>query len=245
VSERAFRNLVLAVIFATTILTIVAAGLQADASRVAAAASIAVAGATLLLALVTYKAVTEGRQASQQNQRALARPLLVPTNPIDQGDLANAKERAIDVDNVGTGVALNIHGVLMPVSHPVAGLPQQLSVQYPFPLRPKEVKPIQFTQGGTMFGPDDRVAGVPMSVPADLEPDEGIPDTMDRKDRVVARLTLTYQDLFSQIHSSVFDLTKQNQWVAVAIKDGIEAGIREIDEQKTLPRKPRRSLPGA
>lgn len=242
-SERAFRSFSAAVLAMTVTLIVIAATSQADPSRIASAASIAVAGATLLLAAVTYKSVTEARRAAQEQQRALARPILVPAIPTEGGDLVNASSRIVGITNVGTGVALNIHGILMPVSHPVAGLPRQLSVHYPFPVRAEERKQFQFQEGGTMFDAGDMIAGVPVSVPPELEPDQGVVDTLDRRDRVVARLTLTYQDLFSGLHASVFDLTQMHQWVAVAIKPEIQAGIREIDEHKTVPRKPRRSPP--
>lgn len=241
--EHVFRNIAVALIITTTILALAVIVSTADAARVAAAASIAVAGSTLLLALVTYKAVAESEKATEQNQYALARPLLVPTNPINQEDLANARERPVDIANVGSGVALNIHGLLMPISHPVAGLPQQLSMHHALPLQPGDVKDVRFEQGGTIFRAEDAIASIPVSVPAELEIDEGIPDTMDRKERVVARLTLTYEDLFSRIHSSVFDLTQQDQWIAVAIQEGVDVGIREIDQAKTRPRKPRRTSP--
>lgn len=244
-SDSRFRVLAVLIMAATGLAVWLAARATAQPGPIAATASIAVAGATLLLALVTYRAVTDARQSSFTAQRALARPLLAPTNPIDQGDLPNARERMIDIANMGNGAALNIWGLLMPFSEPIQGLPRQLSMRFPFPLPPSAVMPMKFSQGGTMFLEQDAVAGVPFSVPAELAPDEGFPDTQDRKDRVVARLTLSYEDIFSQIHSAVFDLSQQNEWAAVRIQQGIAAGIREIDDEKTKARKRRRARLGA
>jgi hypothetical protein len=104
---------------------------------------------------------------------------------------------------------------------------------------------MRFDQGGTMFSSSDQIAGIFVSVPKELEPDEGLPDTQDRLDRVVARLTLSYDDPFGQIHCAVFDLTHADGWAMVSMTQGIEAGIRQIDDAKTTPRKPRRNRPGA
>lgn len=244
-NESRFRILAAIILVASALAAFVALKSSANAQAVAAAASIAVAGATLLLALVTYRAVTDTRQAALTSQRALARPLLVPRNDIDQKDLPNAVERMIDIANLGNGPALNIWGLLMPYSEALNVLPRQLSMRFPFPLSPSEIKPMRFSQGGTMFSNQDAVAGIPVSVPEELAPDHIMVDTQDRKDRVVARLTLSYQDLFSQIHSAVFDLTLQGEWATVRIQQGIDAGVREIDEAKTTARKPRRAQIGA
>ena len=231
-SQIRFRNVAAVVAAVSLIIAVLALALAGEAARISAAASILVAGGTLLLALVTYRAVVEARNASLASQHALSRPLLVPTNPVRQDNLPNASERHLNIRNDGSGVALNVRGVLLPHAKRSPQVPPQLSMRFRFPLPANETKQTKFERGGTLFAWEDTIDGIPICVPERLAPEDGIPNTSDRRDRVVARLTLTCQDLFGNIHATVFDLTLNSQWVFVDSKQDISAGISELDRAK-------------
>jgi len=204
-------------------------------------ATIAVALATVVLAAITYLSVREVRHG----QRALSHPILVPTNVPNQKDLVNATERPIDVANVGTGVATDIWGVLFPQSTPQPWVPRQLSLRHTLPLRSGEVRAMTFSAGGTMFTEKDRIGPFLLTVPPELAPERGFPNPLDRRERVIARLTLTCRDSFGLRHAAVFDLDWLGHWVSVATSRQVRRDLRDLDAGKGLRASPRRSPPAA
>ncbi|MCL5997228.1 MAG: hypothetical protein M1546_14410, partial [Chloroflexi bacterium] len=154
------------------------------------------------------------------------------TTEIHRNERVNASERPIDIQNVGTGVANNVWGVMLPYVEPTNQVPPQLSMRNSVPLPAGAIKTMLFTAGGTVFDNQDLISGAPFSVPKDRAPESGFPDLRVRRDRCVARLTLTCADVFGLKHASIFDLTRMGEWVCVGVWNDIAKDIRDLDMEK-------------
>lgn len=55
----------------------------------------------------------------------------------------------------------------------------------------------------------------------------------------IARLTITYHDLFERKHVSIYDYLrispKEHRWMHVATKSGIDYDLEELDNQQQSP----------
>ncbi|MGD0172866.1 MAG: hypothetical protein ABSC61_00315 [Anaerolineales bacterium] len=191
-------------------------------------AAIGVVVATLVLAFFTYLSVRQARDA----QRALVRPILIPTNIPNTEDLINAQQRQFDIKNVGSGVATDIWGVLFPYSDSLPWVPPQLSLRYNLPLQSGETVAMIFKTGGTMFTVRDRIGRESITVPSKLATESGVPNLNDRYERVIARLTLTCRDSLSLKHSYIYDLDSLDHWVSVNNRYSIRKDLRDLDVKK-------------
>lgn len=204
-------------------------------------ASVGVAIATLVLALFTYLSVRQARDA----QRALARPVLIPANIPQSKEVEKGEPTNLDIENVGPGVANDVWGVLFPYSDPLPWVPPQLSLRDHLPLRPAERRRMPFTSGGTMFTSGDRVGRVPLTVPVEFAPEAGFPNPQDRRERVVARLTLTCRDSLGLKQSFAYDLDWLDHWVSVNTGSLVRKDLRDLDGEKGSRPAPRRAPPAA
>ena len=236
---------------ALTLVLLVAIGLsyvvvraEVVTSGVGAAASIFVAAGTLILALVTLQATSMSRRNFEESQRAQNRPLLVPANTLGLDEKAtmgpsewlsfwSAPTHSFNVENVGSGVALDACGVILPPKEPGANwVPtNQYFVRLNVPIQESARVSAEFEIGNTIFTADDRIANVPMGVPKDRAPGARV-SSGDRRDRVVLRMTLSYRDVSLHRHATVFDLTPRLRWVCVAVLPNIEKDILDLDDQK-------------
>ena len=76
---------------------------------------------------------------------------------------------------------------------------------------------VYLNQGTTQFQENDHVQGYTLSVPP------------ERADRFLARLSITYQDIFGRKHASLFDLSDRGIWVNVAFLTAIERDLADLD----------------
>jgi hypothetical protein len=218
--------------------SLVAMSPHVNPNIVTAISGIAVAAATLLLAFATVASIAESRDQAQFTQRSLNRPLIIPISLLKPADLSDQSMYDIDFRNVGHGVANNIRGLLMSTVQEAASAPQKYSVRSPLPLAPGDTAPMRFSEGGTLLIHKDNIRGVSLSLPQELVLEDGIPNAVDRRDRVIARLTITYSDIFGKYHASVYDYasvyghTKTEQWVSVANLDDITQDLVLIDKKK-------------
>ena len=88
-----------------------------------------------------------------------------------------------------------------------------------------------FTRGGTTFDGDDKIGEYSLCVPEERAPEQNF-NQSDRRDRCIARLTLTYHDIFGRKHASIFDLTQTGGWVEIAIIPNIEHDLGDLHEAK-------------
>ena len=184
------------------------------------------------------EAQEEARRQFLEAQYAASHPLIVPIVP-EAGFEQLSKLQAqfpwnapfvdIKIRNVGTGIATNVWGVVMP-SEPMPNSAFQFSHRYACPLSVNEEEVAYFTKGGTLFTCDDKIGQYTLCVPKERAPEEGFANTNDRRDRCVVRLTLTYADIFGRKHASIFDYTLTNMWVCVAFIPDIEHDLGEMDE---------------
>ncbi len=208
-------------------------GTNTDANRLNATAGIAVAAGTIVLALVTQFGIQASQSQARESQYASARPILVPTEIISLEKLWEESFRDIEIKNVGTGVALNVAGVLLPPPMQTAGVPPQLSTRSTRPIAANEPTKLRFDHGGTIFTGEDCIAGIYLGVPVSIAPEEGLPSPLRRKYRAEARLTLSYSDLFHRKHAVVYDFDTTGHWVAVAILEDIPEDLNDMDAKKT------------
>ncbi|HML24785.1 MAG TPA: hypothetical protein PKD09_24235 [Aggregatilinea sp.] len=196
-----------------------------DAVRMNAIAGILVAAGTLVLALITHRSIEETKKANDAQIKRAQRPLLVPKRDLPVQFLDNITSGIpLDIQNVGTGVATNIWGVLAPHStQNLQNPPYLLSVRYPLPLPHSETTTMNFEQGGITHFDQDQICDKPLFLPAN--PSSKHPYAQ----RFVARLTLTYRDIFGDKHSSTFDLTQNHVWVQLAICNEISKDLEEVD----------------
>lgn len=216
-----------------------------DPNRIGTIASILVAAGTAFLAVETWNSVHETAARSEKEGHIRVRPQLAPMSilnnvedapggPINILKLNVAMTHEINVENVGVGVANNIWGVMLPYADFTGSLPTQFCMRYPVPLPVGVLKTMSFPEGGTIFDGNEVIyPGVTFSVPKERAPEQGFQNTMmNRRDRIVARLTLTYRDVFDHKHASIYDLTQMGEWVCVYVLNDIVKDIRDLDTDK-------------
>ena len=167
------------------------------------------------------EALAEGRRQSQaalgvarEQIEQSKQPILIPlsdlplTAVVSQLDYAHS-ELPLEFMNVGTGVALNIWGVLAP--------PQNIPrVPYSFSNRAHllqgKVGTFVFRQSQFYFLTETDKIGEHDLRPSSELTQGGSTSIL----RYAARLTLTYLDVFSNKHAAIYDYTGAKEWKIVA-----------------------------
>ncbi len=219
-------------------------GLAATATSVAALS-------TLLAVIVGLRGIAVGRalarEAFEQTERALddgrhhfieaqynaSRPLLVPVAPdlTEQYDVDvpitfdwNNDTSFVTIQNVGVGIAINIWIAMLPPALATESITQYASrLGSPLAAGSGPVK-VYLNQGATQFQESDHVQGYTLSVPP-----ERAAGLAERADHFLARLSITYQDIFGRKHASLFDLSDRGIWVNVAFLTPIERDLGDLD----------------
>ena len=188
----------------------------------------------------TQEALEEGRRQFLEAQYAACRPLLVPVaefpgNPgigpfLDEVNW-NVDSKSIWLRNVGTGIATNIWGVLMqPETMPPPNIQYAGFVGSPISPTDHSLE-VLFLRGRTKLTCEDTIDEHTLCVPKDLSPKQDFEQNA-RGDKYLARLTLTYHDIFGRKHASIFDFTKRGVWVNRAFVPNIKHDLGEMDEAK-------------
>lgn len=184
----------------------------------------------------TEKALVEGRNQFMEAQYNANRPLLIPT----ASDLAEQYEPAepityewnatsfVTIQNVGNGIATNIWIAILPPA-PSPDYTYQNSSQLGSPLAAaSDPVKVYLRSGGTLFVESDSLNRYPLYIPSDRAS-----GSTERTERFIARLNMTYQDIFGRKHASIFDLSDQGIWINVAFLSDIERDLGEINAAKT------------
>ena len=194
-----------------------------------------VAAGTLALAAAAFFQIRESRKQAVEWRRAAIRPIVVPRSklPANDSDMWGGSNNchSIKLQNVGSGVATNIWGVILPRVNfsPVPGrLPPQFYWRSLFPIAKEETAEVAFLQGGTTFSGRDRLEGHALGAPE--QGPTGAPTPPGYL--YIARLTLTYSDISGLRHGAIFDLAATGVWTTVALLSGITAGLGEMDQTK-------------
>jgi hypothetical protein len=208
---------------------------SSDALRLSAAAGFALAWATLVLASLSSLQIYEAREQTRKAQYASARPLLVPQTGHGFEDISNpaVSDFAITIRNVGTGVANNVRGAILARSN-ARTIPHQLFGRLDIPLANNDGTDLRFYRGGTLFQQDDQISNISLLPPTEFSSETLGANPLNRHDRLAARLTLSYTDVFGFKHASFFDLTTTTRWIFFVVKNEIALDLGELDEGKSM-----------
>ncbi len=186
----------------------------------------------------TQEALEEGRIQFLEAQHAAHRPLLVPIvqfpgNPsismISDEVNWNIPDKSFWLRNVGTGIAMNIWGVLVqPETMPLPNI--QYAGFVGAPLAPTDNSlEVLFLRNRTILTRADKIGEYALCIPR-VSPEEQIDIQNGRGDKFIARLILTYHDIFGRKHASIFDFANRGVWVNRAFISDIAHDIGEMDE---------------
>lgn len=141
----------------------------------------------------------------------------------------------IKVENVGPGIALNIWGIVFePEPAPMYAELRKLTGlhhyhRYAMPLKSGENIRLDWTGGGIPVTGDTEIGTTtkrymlyapPRPTPAEAQ--RGVTEK-------IARLTLTYSDIFGRKHAAIYDLTAQMQWENVDYLRDIPADLGDLE----------------
>jgi len=135
-------------------------------------------------------------------------------------------ECSVVLTNVGTGIAVNVWGVIIgpePAS-PSSEYPQRYSLDVTAVLHCGSSEVVKAVIGGPMVGGEARIGNHALFAPQ-------VPPFADRWQKgspvAVARLTLTYNDVFGHKHATIFDYMAWGQWRYVAFLRNIPKDIED------------------
>lgn len=149
-----------------------------------------------------------------------------------------SKLKSIELQNVGTGVALAICAVLFgpePETRPTT-LPIHYMIWREPPLLPGSPgRRVEMERGRTVLKGDATIGGHRLFAPRTPSRQERM-----RYDRynVVARLTLTYQDIFRRKHAAVYDYIDLWGWQCTALLSGIAKDLEDVADEARMERMP-------
>lgn len=176
------------------------------------------------------KAIAEGHHQFLQAQYNASRPLVVPMAP----DLSEQQESGepitfdwtsdytfVTIQNVGVGIASNIWIAMLPPAPAPDSSAQYVSRPgSPLPAASGAVK--VYLNQGALFHERDSLGEHTLSIP---------PEGNSGTDRFVARLSITYHDIFGRKHASIFDLSDRGLWVQAAFLTHIKRDLGDLRRQ--------------
>jgi len=181
-------------------------------------------------------AINQGHTHSLETLHALNRPILAPRAPLSlhNNDLNwDSQHCTVRLKNVGTGVAINIWGILLPPKKPESvesPLHYCLRAHVPISQEDNDIDSYFLLEEKKYYGDemiekrDGTSKQYSLCPPSLSEPS----DAVDGKYAYVARLTLTYTDVFGRKHASIYDHTDRHRWKFVAHLDDIRDDLEDI-----------------
>jgi len=163
------------------------------------------------------------------------RPVVHPTGNLPQTaqyrvDWGQA-EYDLQLQNVGTGVALIVCGVMFPPEgvFPTNLLSPRYTVWRESALLPGEpVRTVKLALGKTLMEGDTTIGEHRLFAPK-LPTQEEL--MIGGKYSAVARLTLTYQDIFMRKHAAVFDYIDIYGWQCVVLIPDVPRDLEDISQE--------------
>jgi hypothetical protein len=208
-------------------------------SAIASSAAALFAGLAVLIAIIAQR-------QSQEAQRDLLRPTIVTTDKglalVRNGDgtinfhidLRTQTAHLVDLENVGQGPATNIYGVIFgPPEGPFEQSDQRLTLIPPNIITPGQSAPkVEARIGRTLLYGATTVVAFRRRYTLFPDPLRPQAETL-RFDlpAIVARLTVTYEDVYRRKHASIFDLTAQGEWISVAFLKNIRHDLGELNRR--------------
>ncbi len=210
--------------------------------------------AASVAAFFTYRIMLAGQKQVEVSQEQFRQsveaerdaqlPILVPSEHLVsiQSDASGHLDRQpgydrtrtyayVPVRNSGAGIALNIWGVVFEAEpeYPVLKeTGQHHSLRFQLPLEPGSHFDGNWPGGGlplsgdTEIGTTVRYKLYAPRKPTPAEVQRGITEKL-------ARLTLTYSDIFGRKHAAIYDYTNQYQWESVAYLRGIDKDLGDLE----------------
>jgi hypothetical protein len=220
----------------------------------AAIGQVSAAGITVWAVIVALRQGKAGRLQFLQSRYDSARPMLIITSkpdiiPIQQGNESyldwNGTPPTIEVQNVGNGPALNIRSVIY---GPKAISVPDASFTWKHLTDDSEKRWYHWTtyvisQGGSekiqyvFAGPyspiviaeTNRTITTKGQAYALNAPDQPLVSASQSKDPwCICRITITYQDIFSRKHASIYDLVFRQKWQVVGLKEDIVKDLEDL-----------------
>ena len=219
------------------------------------------AGAAVFAARFTYRIMQAGQDQVKISQRQFGQsveaaqdahlPVLMPIEPLvslgrripderggygQEKEIGYNREKAfvhVAIKNVGAGIALNIWGVVFepePEQEILKQTGPHHSHRYELPLEPGKESTLDWTGGGlptsgdTEIGTTKRYKLYAPRKPTFVQQQRGMAD-------MIARLTLTYSDIFGRKHAAIYDLTTQMQWEHVAYLRDIADDLGDLERE--------------
>ena len=140
----------------------------------------------------------------------------------------------IPIQNVGTGVALTVCGVLFPPlpSSPSNVLAERYTLWNAGPLLPTDRgQTMKFERGRTKIDGNAMLVGHTLHAPRKPSREEQM---LAGKYNIVGRLTLTYSDVFGRNHAAIFDYIDIHGWQLVEFAVDLQENLEDLDA-KTQP----------
>ena len=211
-----------------------------DSQLAANIISAVVALATLGAVLTAIVAIRDNRKQTQQTQYHSSRPLLVPEGaPKFQNDKPqwldwNVNEQVLAVRNVGSGVALNVASVLYGCESYVVDWAtnkrseSEKSIHWTcwlgVPIASDETKETTHKKGnGIFYEKNMHIRQHSFNAPPEprVVPHQNQPF-------IIARITITYLDIFKRKHASIFDYVQHTGgWKLVEFLEEIKEDLSE------------------
>jgi hypothetical protein len=203
-------------------------------SVVAACGAVGAAAAATILVRITQKQ----NDLAQREFFSGFRPIVIPTWPLDLAQGTNAQKyvdltttQTVRIKNIGPGVALNLSLVLFgPPPDPPSGLlPNRVMAWLEPPLASGEERPLSLPVGQSNFNGDVYVANDP-NLALFAPPHPSKQDFMiGSADMFVARMTITYHDVFERKHSSTYDFDVLGRWFSRGYQEDIPQDLWDLE----------------
>ncbi len=184
---------------------------------------------------IVQDALAQSRAHSLETLYTLNRPILAPRMPLSlrNNDLDwDSQHYTVKVRNVGTGVALNVWGVLLPPKQAeTVDPPRQYCLRSHAPISQEDKDIDIYFLEEKIFRGDETIANRSETTQqySLCPPSLNLPqDSLDGRYEYVARLTLTYRDVFARKHASIYDHTDRHRWKFVAHLDDIRNDLEDM-----------------
>lgn len=232
-------------------------GVGATAAPVAAGAAVFAAIYTRRIMQAGQKQVKVSQEQFRQSveaERDAQLPVLVPIEPLlcaeygqhtETGLYAQPTKSGYDrtlpfariaIKNAGPGIALNIWGVVFesePEWDSLRETGQHHSHRYDIPLGPGQDIKKDWTAGSVPVRGDKEMVDITAAKRyrfyAPRQPT--LAESQRGETEKVARLTLTYSDIFGRKHAAIYDFTMQHQWENVAYLRNIEQDLSDMERE--------------
>ncbi len=210
---------------------------------VSACVSAIAAVATVVAVWVAVIAIRDNRKQAEETDQGTNRPLLVPEGILLLANEQNPKWLGwgeyqltdLHIRNMGPGVALNIACVLYPPStYVIDGKPSENYQEEHWtcwlgsPIAPGEKVEELLRKGDGLFYAHRKYIQVHGREYTFNAPPEPLNKLKEKEPMHLARLIITYQDVFHRKHASIFDLLDKIGWKLVAFEEDIKEDLHDL-----------------